>query len=676
MIVETTCVYCGVGCHLGLQVINGKVVSAIPLRTGPGDGKLCIKGWSAHEFVHHPDRLKTPLIKEGERFWEASWNEALNLVSSRLLEAKKMYGPDSVGFLGSAKATNEDNYMIQKVARATIGTNNVDHCARLCHASTITGLVASFGSGAMTNSQEDLEEADVLFLIGTNTNEQHPLIARRMIRAIKKGARLIVADPREILLCEYADLYLQHKPGTDVALLNGMMNVIIEEGLHDVEFITSRTEGFEELKEKVKSYPPKYVEKITGVSADKVTEAAKLYGEAESVATYFSMGITQHTTGVDNVMSVANLAMLTGNIGRPGTGVNPLRGQNNVQGGCDVAALPNYLPGYQSITDESARERIQKIWGLSPPASRGLTVTEMTDNMGDTVQAMFIMGENPMISDPDINHVERQLRKLVFLAVSEMFLSETAEMADVVLPSCSFAEKNGTFTATDRRVQRVRKAIEPINDSRPDWWILQELCKRMGYPMNYSDPSEIMDEIASVTPIYGGVSYKRLEFEDLRWPCTSYQHPGTRILHIGRFSRGKGAFYAIDYKPPAENPDQEYQYILTTGRLLFHWHTGTMTRRSKTLSDQLNEAYVEVNPTDAALLGIKDGEQVKVSSRRGEITLKARFTGRIKRGTVFIPFHFAEAAANRLTNNALDPKAKIPEYKVCAVKIQKVAETK
>lgn len=670
MIITTTCIYCGVGCHLDLHIRNGIVLSVTPGRRGPGEGKLCIKGWSAHEFIHHPDRLKMPLIKENGTFREATWEEALDLIASRLNEIKTKNGPDSLGFFSSAKATNEDNYMMQKLARAVIGTNNVDHCARLCHASTVTGLVAAFGSGAMTNSQEDVEESDVIFIIGSNTSEQHPLIARRIIKAVKKGAKLMIADPREIALCEYADIYMQQHPGSDVALLNAMMYVILTDGLHNQEFIDERTEGFSEFKETVMQYSPKKVEAITGVPEKKVREAAHLYGSADKASIFFSMGITQHTTGVDNVISTANLAMLTGNVGKSGTGVNPLRGQNNVQGACDVAALPNYLPGYQSITSPEVRARVKEVWGVEPPLNKGLTLTEMINLCGEDIKGIFVMGENPMISDPDLNHVEKQLKKLDFLVVNDIFMSETAILADVVLPACSFAEKEGTFTATDRRVQRVRKAIEPIGGSMPDWWIIQELGVRLGYERRFNEPSEIMDELARMTPIYGGITYNRLESEDLRWPCRDSGDPGTRILHQGRFSRGKGVFHAIAYCAPAEVPDKEYPYILTTGRLLFHWHTGTMTRRSGTLTDQVNQAFMEINPVDAETLGIVDQGKVQVASRRGEIELKAQVTERIKPGTVFIPFHYAEAAVNKLTNNALDPKAKIPEYKVCAVKIR------
>jgi formate dehydrogenase alpha subunit len=671
MKVPSVCVYCGTGCMLYLRVKDGKVISTLPHEDGPGEGKLCIKGWSVHEFIHHPDRMTKPLIKEGGVFREASWDETLEKTVEALSKAKESHGSNSIAILSSAKTSNEENYLMQKLARAALGTNNVDHCARLCHASTVTGLVSSFGSGAMTNSQEDIEESDAIFVIGSNTSEQHPLIARRMIKAVMKGARLIVADPREIPLTAHADLHLCQRPGTDVALLNAMMHVIIQEGLHDEAFIESRTEGFDAFKVTVMKYNPEMAEEITGVPAEKIREAARLYGSAGNAAIFFSMGITQHTTGVDNVVSTANLAMLTGNIGRPGTGVNPLRGQNNVQGACDLGGLPDYLPGYARMSDEESRARFERGWGVELPLEPGLTLVEMINACGEGIRAMFIMGENPLMSDPDLNHVREQLEKLDFLVVSEMFMSETAEMADVVLPAASFAESDGTFTATDRRVQRIRKAIDPIGESLPDWMIISRISEGLGYPMTYESPSYIMDEIADLSTIYGGVRYSRLDGEGLRWPCTDPGHPGTEILHRERFSRGLGLFQSVEYAAPAEEPDKDYPYILTTGRLLFHWHTGTMTRRSGTLTDQINEALMEIHPKDAESLGIENGDMVRVSSRRGSITLQARVTQGIKEGVVFIPFHFAEAAANKLTNSALDPQAKIPELKVCAVNITK-----
>jgi formate dehydrogenase alpha subunit len=670
--VTAVCPYCGVGCLLRLHVRDGRVVGVLPHAAGPGEGKLCIKGWSAHEFIHHPDRLTKPLIRDGEEFREATWDKALRLVAAKIREAKEQHGPSSIAFLASAKATNEENYLMQKLARAAVGTNNIDHCARLCHSSTVTGLTRAFGSGAMTNSQEDLEEADAFLVIGSNTTEQHPLLARRIIRAVKRGAKLIVADPRTIPLTEYATLHLEHRPGTDIALLNAMMNAIIAEGLQDENFIEKRTEGYEALREHVKSYTPEYAAGITGVPAGKIREAAHIYASSERAAILFSMGITQHITGVNNVLSTANLAMLTGNIGRPGTGVNPLRGQNNVQGACDVGALPDLLPGYARVADTDARRRVGEAWGIEVPDAPGLTLTEKVNGAGDKVKVMYVMGENPLMSDPDTHHVEEQLAKLDFLVVSELFMSETAQVADVVLPAASFAEKDGTFTATDRRVQLSHKAVEPVGEAKPDWLILSQLSTRLGYPMWYTHPSEVMDEIAGVTPIYAGVSFRRLGEEGLRWPVPSADHPGTPILHVKKFNRGLGRFHVVEHRPPAEETDAEYPLILTTGRVLFHWHTGTMTRRSPTLTDQINEAFVEINEADAERLGVHYNDLVRVTSRRGEITLRARVISGIKEGVVFIPFHFSEAPANVLTNNAVDAESKIPEFKVCAVKVERV----
>jgi formate dehydrogenase alpha subunit len=669
MNVTSVCPYCGVGCLLQLRVKDGKVIGILPHPRGPGEGHLCIKGWSAHEFIHHNERLREPLIRDGSGFREAKWEEALDLVASKIRDAKARYGPGSIAVLASAKATNEENYLIQKLTRAAIGCNNIDHCARLCHSSTVTGLGRAFGSGAMTNSQEDLEEADAFLIIGSNTSEQHPLLARRVIKAVKRGAKLVVADPREIPLTEYATLHIVHKPGTDIALLNAMMYTIIDEGLQNNEFIKTRTENYEALKENLAKYTPIYAETITGVSADKIKEAARIYGSAERATILFSMGITQHITGVNNVLSTANLAMLTGNIGRPGTGVNPLRGQNNVQGACDVGALPDLLPGYQRVADTEIRRRLSEVWGVKLSSEPGLTLTEKINGAGDKVKVMLIFGENPLMSDPDSNHVRMQMDKLDFLIISELFMSETAKIADVILPAASYAEKDGTFTATDRRIQRLHKALEPIGNAKPDWWIASQLSTKLGYQMNYSHPSEIMDEIAKVTPIYGGVNYKRLEGDGLKWPVLTVQHPGTPILHTIDFSRGLGRFHVVEHRPPAEEPDAKYPLILTTGRVLFHWHTGTMTRRSKTLTDQINEAFIEINENDATRLGINDNQMVLAESRRGEIRIRAHVTNRIMEGVVFIPFHFTEAQANILTNNAVDAESKIPEYKACAVRV-------
>lgn len=674
--VPTICPYCGAGCGMLLVVNDGRVVGTEPWARHPvSEGKLCIKGWNAHQFIHHPDRLKKPLIREDGKLREAAWDEALNLVASRLMEIKGRYGADSIALLSSAKCTNEENYLMQKLARVVIGTNNIDHCARLCHSSTVAGLAAAFGSGAMTNSILDLDKADCIFVIGSNTTEQHPLIARRIVMAKERGAKVIVADPRAIQLCQIADIHLKQMPGTNVALLNGMMRIIIENGLYDKGFIEERTEGFEGLKKAVSDLSLDRVEKITGVPADDIERAALMYAEADRSAIVYAMGITQHTSGTDNVKSIANLAMLTGNVGKPGTGVNPLRGQNNVQGACDLGCLVNVFPSYQKVTDDAKRAKIAETWGVPElPSKVGLTVVEMMNAAADgKVKAMYIMGENPMMSDPDVHHVREGLENLDFLVVQDIFPTETAQLADVVLPSSCWVEKDGTFTNTERRVQIIRKAIDPPGEARIDWQITCGIAKEMGAGnlFNFRSTAEIFEEIRRVTPLYAGMSHERLNQPDgLQWPCPSEDHPGTPILHSGRFSRGLGRFHAVSYRPPAEEPDADYPYLLTTGRVMFQWHSGSMTHRSPDLNDEAPECYVTINPGDARELAIKHGDLVEVSSRRGTIQARAFLDEGIKRGVVFIPFHFAEAAANKLTIAALDPIAKIPEYKVCAVKIK------
>lgn len=537
----------------------------------------------------------------------------------------------------------------------------------------MAGLAAAFGSGAMTNSIAEIEKSKCIFIIGSNTTEAHPLIGSRILKAKENGAKLIVADPRRIQLSFYADIFVRHQLGTDVALINGILNVILKEGWYDRKFVEERTEGFKEFQKVVEKYAPESVEKITGVRAQDIRKIADLYARSESSSIVYAMGITQHITGVDNVKSLANLAMLCGQIGRESTGVNPLRGQNNVQGACDMGGLPNVYPGYQSVSDSQIAEKFEKAWGTKLSTKPGMTVPEMLKAaMAGEVKAMFVLGENPMVSDPDIQHVEKSLEALDFLVVQDIFMSETARLADVVLPGVSFAEKNGTFTNTERKVKRVRKAIEPIGSSRQDWEILCDLSTRMGYPMHYDDPSKILEEVAQVTPSYGGIYYDRIETEGLHWPCPNRAHPGTPYLHKDRFSRGLGLFHAIEYLPPEELPDKEYPYMMTTGRIYVHYHTGTMSRRSPSLNKEVEEGFAEINPRQAKELGIIQGERINVFSRRGKIEIKADLSERMERNTIFIPFHFVESAANVLTNPAFDPIAKIPEFKVCAVKIEKV----
>jgi len=526
----------------------------------------------------------------------------------------------------------------------------------------------------MTNSVSEIADADCIFVIGSNTTSSHPLVATRVYAAKQKGAKLIVADPRKIPLAAEADLYVRQHLGTDVALLNGIMNVIIEKGWADTEFIEARTENFDAFKETVAAYSPEKASEITGVAPEDIVKIAEYYSRADAATILYCMGITQHTTGVDNVKSLANLAMVAGQIGRPATGVNPLRGQNNVQGACDMGALPNVYPGYQVVTMLDNQKKFESAWNAKLSDQLGLTIPDMLSGLSEgTVKALYVMGENPIQSDPDTAHVQKALEAAELLVVQDIFLTPTARLAHVVLPGTSFAEKDGTFTNTERRVMRVRKAIEPVGDARADWEIIQEISNRFGYEMSYDSPEAIMKEIATVTPSYGGITYERLEGEGLQWPCTDVDHPGTPFLHKDAFARGKGLFHAIEYQPPAETVDEEYPYWLTTGRLYAHYHTGTMTRNSPSLDAEVREGCLEISPEDADKLGVCPGDMVTVGSRRGEITTKTMVTNRVKEGLVFMPFHFLESNANVLTNPAHDPIAKIPEFKVCAVRLEKAA---
>jgi len=671
-VTSTICPYCGVGCTVDLHTKKGRLVKTTThSQDTVNRGNLCVKGKFGLYYLDHPERLTAPLIRRDGKLEPASWEEALSLVASRLGQIKAKAGPGALGGLSSAKCTNEENYLFQRFVRAALGTNNVDHCARLCHASTVTGLAKAFGSGAMTNPIGELRFADCILVTGSNTTEAHPVIGLEIKAAVKKnGAALIVADPREIDLVAYARVWLRQRSGTDVALFNGMMQVILEENLANREFIAKRTEDFEKLQAVVRQYTPERVQAITGVAPEKLRQAARLYAGAASASIVYSMGITQHTTGTDNVLTLANLAMLTGQIGRRSTGVNPLRGQNNVQGACDVGALPNVYPGYQPVANPDAREKFQKAWQAELSGEPGLTVVEMLHGASEgRIKALYIMGENPFLSDPNLNRVKLDLASLEFLVVQDIFLSETARFAHVVLPAAAFAEKDGTFTNTERKVQLLRQAREAPGEARADWRILCDLATRLGHPLSYQSSSEIMDELARLTPIYGGISHRRLEKRALAWPCPDAEHPGTPVLHTGMFSRGKGLFSAVEYVPPAEEPDRDYPFLLTTGRILYHYHTGTMSRRVQSLDAVRPDGFVEVNPQDARAIGLAEGAMCVVASRRGQVTARAVLTPRSRPGSVSMAIHFAEAAANLLTNDALDPVAKIPEFKVCAVRL-------
>lgn len=668
--VTTTCPYCGVGCQLGLEIKDEKIIRVVPDPKGPANrGQACVKGKFGLDFVNSPERLTTPLIRKEGKFVEASWDEALNLIANKLAN----YKGDTFAAVSSAKCTNEDNYVFQKFTREVMGTNNIDHCARLCHAPTVAGLATSFGSGAMTNSIAEIGDACCILAVGTNTTEDHPVIALEIKKAVDKGAKLIVVDPRKIELCRRANIWLRQRPGTDVALLMGMARVIVDNGLYDKEFVARRCENFDEFKNSLKDFDLNWVSGVTGVPASDIAEAARIYATNRPASILYCMGITQHSHGTDNVLAIANLAMLTGNVGKPSSGVNPLRGQNNVQGACDVGALPNVYTGYQPVSNDSIRKKFEAEWGCTLPANPGMTLTEMFHAIDEgKIKAMYLIGENPVLSDPDAKHVEESLKKLEFLIVQDIFLTETARLAHIVLPATSFAEKDGTFTNTERRVQRVRKAINPVGNSKPDWQIVCEIAKRMkGKGFDFAHPSEIMSEIARLTPSYGGITYQRLDSGGLQWPCPLEDHPGVQYLHAEMFSRGKGRFAGLSYRPSMELPNEDYPLLLTTGRSLFHFHTGSMTRKTKGLNELKSGEEAQINPQDAKALGISTGDKVFVVSRRGRVLASANVTDNVMPGVIFMTFHFAESATNLLTNPAYDPVSQTPEFKVCAVKVEK-----
>lgn len=673
--IKSTCIYCGVGCGIYLGLYFGQLSSVRGDQGSPvNHGYLCAKGrFGITEFVTHEDRLMAPMVKKDDELTQVSWDEALEVVAKTLAKYKK----DEVAVIASAKCTNEENYIIQKFARTVLGTNNIDHCARLCHSPTVSGLAETFGSGAMTNSIGEIKDAGCILAVGANTTSSHPIIGMQINQAVKKGAKLIVINPREVDLCRWATLWLCNKPGSDVALLMGMMKVIVDDGLQDDSFIAERTENYEMFKASLSKFDLDFVERTSGVPRAKIIEAARIYATNKPSAILYAMGITQHSHGTDNVMATANLAMLTGNIGKPSTGVNPLRGQNNVQGSCDAGALPDLLPGYQKVSNPEVRRKFQDAWeNCTLDANPGLTLTEIFDSARQgKIKAIYLVGENPALSDPDLHHVWEGLENLELLVVQDLFMNPTGRRAHVVLPAASFVEKDGTFTNTERRVQRIRKAIEPVGESRPDWWITCQIAKKMGASgFEFDHPSQIMAEMASVTPIYAGISYERLEKGGIQWPCTTAEHPGTPILHTQSFSRGKGKFMPLAYRPSAEQASEDYPLILTTERSAYQYHTGTLTRRVEGLVELRGEELVEINPADAERLGITSGDRVKVTSRRGEVEAKSKVTKVSPPGVISMTFHFGESPTNVLTAANLDPVAKIPEFKVTAVRVEKVQQ--
>ncbi|MCC6299094.1 MAG: formate dehydrogenase subunit alpha [Anaerolineales bacterium] len=712
-VVTTTCPYCGVGCNLQLHVKDDfiyKVTS--PFDSPVNQGNLCVKGRFGYDFIYHPKRITTPLVRryllEGKpkpegreqvfavsadgkpiaesqvsNLWDwvvSDWDTALDLVADHLVRIYKRDGSDAMAVYCCAKATNEDNYLLQKMFRALFRTNNVDHCTRLCHAGSVVALLQALGTSAMSNTASQVALNDVFIVTGSNTGENHPIIALQMKEAARKnGAKLIVIDPRRIDLVDFAELWLPLKPGTNVPVFAAMAHVIVKENLVNKDFIANRTEGFNEFTESLEKFTPEYAEEISGVPAEDIRKAARLYANANNAAIYWGMGISQLSHGTASALGLVNLALLTGHIGRDGTGLNPLRGQNNVQGASDMGAMPFFYPGYQRVDNEDHAAKWEKLWNIEAGGlSRklGLTTTEILSHAHEGgVRALFIMGENPMMSEPNLNETRKHMTHLEFLVAQDIFINESGAFADVFLPATPFAEKDGTFSNTDRRVQRVRTAQPPRGQSRPDWQILCDLALRIESRLGvgtshwaYSNPEEVLREMSSLHKDYAGITYERIDKVGLIYPIPTLDHPGTPTLFKESFPRGKGKFIGVDYVPVKEPVDDEFPFILTTGRLLEHWHGGTMTRHSA-IDEIYPEARVEIHPADAEMHGIANDMPVRVTSRRGEVILRATVTEKTTVGVVFIPWHFHEAAANLLTNDALDPQALIPEFKACAVQV-------
>lgn len=712
-ITTTTCPYCGVGCTLQLHIKDDfiyKVTS--PFDAPVNQGNLCVKGRFGYDFVYHPKRVTTPLVRryllEGKpkpegreqvygisvdgkpihdsqisNDWdwvETDWDTALNFVADNLVRIYKRDGSDAMAVYCCAKATNEDNYLLQKMYRALFRTNNVDHCTRLCHAGSVVALQQAVGSSAMSNTAGQVIMNDVFIVTGSNTSENHPIIALQMKEAVQKhGAKMIVVDPRRIDLVDMAEMWLPLKPGTNVPVFSAMAHVIVKENLVNWEFVKNRTENFDEFMESLEKFTPEYAEELSGVPAEDIRKAARMYAKAKNGAIYWGMGISQLSHGTASALALIHLAFLTGHVGRDGTGLNPLRGQNNVQGASDMGSMPFHYPGYMRVDDPGNRAKWEKVWNIEEGGLNlklGLTTTEILSQAYEGgVRALYIMGENPMMSEPNLNETRKHMTHLEFLVAQDIFINESGAFADVFLPATPFAEKDGTFSNTDRRVQRVRAAHKPRGQARPDWQIICDVALRIESRLevgtskwDYSNPEEILREMASVNSDYAGITYERIDKVGLIYPVPTLDHPGTPTLFIESFPRGRGKFHPLDYVPVREEPDDEYPFILTTGRLLEHWHGGTMTRNSS-LNEAYPEARVEIHPADAEIHGIRNNDPVKVQSRRGEIVVRATVTEKTTVGVVFLPWHFAEAAANLLTNDALDPQAKIPEFKACAVQV-------
>lgn len=680
----TVCPYCGAGCLMTLVVEEDRITKVLPF--SKGDRYLCPKASKVADFVHNPQRLVNPLIREGSNFRKASWDEALTIVADRLTEIKASHGPDSIGFMGSGCFTNEEIYVFQKFVRAVIGTNNIDSCARICHIPSLKALMKSIGSATMSNPMDDISNSKVIFIAGYNPEVCHPRLYHKKIKTAKNnGSKLIVMEPRLTSAAKMADVFLRILPGTEIPVLNAMANVIIRENLTDTRFIENRTEGFAELKHKVEKYTPEYAERISGVPAETIVRAARIYAGSGSSVILWGMGMTQHICGVDNISALINLTLLTGNIGKPNAGLSPVRGQNNVQGASFIGALPDIFPGYKSVTDAKERERFRSLWGVpSLPEKEGRTSTVfLPDVLEGKTKALYIAAENPAISQANLHLIRKALSDVDFLVVQDIFMTETAKMADVVLPACTFAEKSGTYIRLDRAVQLLNPALSPLGQSLPDWKIISMLAERMGYGrlFPYQSESDIWEELRTAVNDLRGITYERLQDGNaVHMPCPDPSHPGTLIRYTDCFPRpgGKALFVPVDFVPPAEQPDEQYPFILITGRDANHYNTATITRHVPYLRERTESSYVEIHPQDAERLGVIAGDEVEIVSRRGSVIVEARLTESVMPGIVFSPFHFCSSPINIVTNNALDPIAKTPEYKITAVKLVKnvIAEAK
>jgi formate dehydrogenase major subunit len=690
--VDSVCPYCGVGCQLTYKIREDRIV-AVEGKDGPANhNRLCVKGRFGFDYAHHPDRLTEPLIrKDGvskhdtdidpanpyTHFRKASWDEALDLAAESLARIRDRDGKRALAGFGSAKGSNEEAYLFQKLVRTGFGSNNVDHCTRLCHASSVAALMEGIGSGAVTAPFTAVADADVIIVIGARPTENHPVAATFFKQAAKRGAKIFVIDPRGNTLVRHATATLRFTPSRDVALLNALIHTIIEEGLYDRQYVQAHTQDFEQLREHIRDYSPEKMAPICGIGAATLRHVARTYARAEAAIIFWGMGISQHTHGTDNARCLIALSLITGQVGRPGTGLHPLRGQNNVQGASDAGLIPMFYPDYQSVEGEAVRAKFEALWQTPLDDQRGLTVVEIMDAVHrDEIKGMYIMGENPAMSDPDVEHAREALAKLEHLVVQDIFLTETAKYADVVLPASAWPEKDGTVSNTNRQVQMGRAALPLPGNTRLDWWIIQEIARRIGLDWTYTHPRDVFAEMKQAMPSLDNISWERLERESsVTYPCDAEDQPGNEIVFGEGFptASGRGRLVPAAIIPPAEEPDAEYPMVLTTGRQLEHWHTGAMTRRASVLDELEPEAVASLAPAELRRLGVAAGEQIRVTTRRGTIELKARSDSAVAPGQVFIPFCYAEAAANVLTNPQLDPFGKIPEYKFCAAKVEPVA---